>query len=191
MEGLFSLPPNIAPEEKEPAVGGVVVWFAVPEGGVEVLVFPNRLVDCAGFAPPPKRFEVGVWELLPNNPPVAPDDPGVLLVGVVPSAGLAALLKSPPPEVPGGAVGVVVEGLVPPPRFPKEKLEPAAGGLLKRLVEFVGVDEPNKPPVEGALDVVALLDWPPELALPKIDIVYYAVYDIGNIRVLECKDVCV
>lgn len=172
VEELLSFDPNIPP--RAPAVD---VVLAAVGAGVE-LVFPNKLVDWAGFAAPPKIFEVGVCEAPPNIPPEFP-------LGVAAAAGV--LLVAPPPNngfcSPGLdavfpnklVVGVVDEApvgvLLLPPRPPKEKLgvpvEPP-----KRPPEALAVDEPNNPPEAGALDVVALLDWAPELVLPKNDIVW-------------------
>lgn len=82
------------------------------------------------------------------------------------------------PNIP--VVGVVDEapaaGVLLPPKFPKEKLgvpvEPP-----KRPPDEVGVEEPNKPPGAGALDVVALLDWAVVFGLPKSDdIVWLGMY---------------
>lgn len=55
---------------------------------------------------------------------------------------------------------------------PKEKLGVPVDEAPKMLDEEFAFEEPNKPPEAGALDVVVLFDWPPELAvLPKSDIV--------------------
>lgn len=94
--------------------------------------------------------------LLDAAPPIPPNNPFC-------SVGLEAVLPKRPPEVPDEGAAAL---LLPPPRFPKENV----GG--PRLLEAPGAEEPNKPPEAGALDVVALLGWPPELALPKSDMVY-------------------
>lgn len=98
-------------------------------------------------------------------------DPDGLLAAPVPnkgfcSAGLDAVFPNRPPVVPEEVDALPMF----PPRFPKEKLGVPVDELPKTLVEVVGVEEPNNEPVLGAVDVVALLDCAPELALlPKSD----------------------
>lgn len=167
---------------EDPAIIGADAGAALVDVGVVEAGLPNRFVDCAGFAALPKRLglEGGVWELLLNNPePPPPDvgvDPSALFPVVCPnngfcSPGLVAVFPKGPGVVPDEPAAAL---LFPPPRFPKEKAGVPVVELPNRLVEaeVVGVDEPNKLPEGGAVEVVALLlDCPPELELPKSDMV--------------------
>lgn len=135
--------------------------------GVTAGVLPNKPPLAGGFDEPPKR--------LPLVPPPREgvDEPGVALLAAPKSdfcsPGLApALANKLPPEAPEEAV---VLPLAPPGAFPKEKAPAGFDWLPKRppdvLVMGV-VDEPNSPPLLGALEVVALLlDCPEELEAPK------------------------
>lgn len=166
VEALLSFDPNNPTPEKAPDTAEVGVVDAPPvDAGVEEALFPNRFVDCAGFAPP-KRLEEGAEDILPNNGAGLPVDAAV--AGVLPpaaappnngfcSAGLEAVFPNMLVEVPGVPDEPVVV-VVFPPILPKEKLGAPVEEAPKILLEEAWVDEPNKPPAAGALDVVALLD---------------------------------
>jgi len=118
------------------------------DDGAAAGLLPNILLVEPVCDPPPNR-----------EPPVPPprdgvDEAGAALLAAPNidfcSPGLAPALPNrplpPPPSVP---VDRVVDVLLPAPVFPKEKVGvPEAAGV---------VDEPNSPPVAGALEVVALL----------------------------------
>lgn len=186
--GLPSLLPN-----KPPAVD--VVFGVLAAGGV--LVFPKRLPEGAGllaapappnmppedgWEPPPNKPPEPGWALLllllpPNNPapPVEAPEPEFAPVAAPPnkdlpgSAGFAPALPNKPE--PPGADAVLLAGLLlAPPWLPKEKLDEPDCPPNKPDDEEVagaGVVEPNREPEAGALEVVALLDWPAALAPPK------------------------
>lgn len=169
---LLSLLPNKLPELG--AVAGGVELAAV-EAGVDPKIppeaagfpaAPKRDALAAGccvlallLLPEPKRLPLGV---LAPEAGAAPNSEGFA------SAGFAAVL---PNRLPGVVEAGVVEVLLPLPALPKEKPEPdcppnrlpVAGGVL----EAAGA-EPNSEPEAGADEVVALFDWPAELALPKV-----------------------
>ncbi len=159
----------------------VGVVLAAAAFGVED-VLPNRLVavpvDVAAGVLPNRPVLGGVCDeppkrLLPAPPPKdGVDEPGVALLTAPKSdfcsPGLApADANKPPPKAPEEA-GVLL--LPPPAAFPKEKAAAGFDWLPKRPPdEVVGVvDEPNSPPLLGALEVVALLlGCSEELAAPK------------------------
>jgi hypothetical protein len=164
---LLSCDPNSPPEGKAPVVVGVVLAVAV--FGVEDEL-PNRLppvvvvvVVVAGLLPNRLVLE-GVCDEAPKKPPPAPPPSvGVVELGVPPlvapnndfcSPGFApAFPNTPALEAPEEAVVVL---LPPPPRLPNE----IVGVLLPKIPpdEVVGVvEEPNSPPLAGALEVAALL----------------------------------
>lgn len=131
--------------------------------------------------PPPNRLEAGLSAGLaasPNRPPVD---------GVV--------LAAPPKSDAAGAEVVGVELLPPPKRdeppgvvaAPEKRLEPAgfwapafccpkmplAGGAAEVLPAVppppnVGAPPPNRPPVDGAVELVLLAAAPDELGVPKL-----------------------
>lgn len=177
---LLSLFPNRPPEEL--AAGGVEA--AAVEAGVE-LVFPKSPPVAAGLAAAPNRDPPAAGCVLvllllpePNMPPpvvalgvLAPEAGAPNSDGFA-SAGFAAVLPNRLPGVPVPESGVV-ELLLPLPALPNEKPEeadcppnrppPVEGGVL----EAAGA-EPNNEPEAGAEEVMALFDWPAELAFPKV-----------------------
>ena len=186
---------------------GVDEAFAVLVVGVVVLA-PNKLPDEPGLEPPPKILEldVGVWAPPKSPPPVdgvveAPNK-GFWSVGLVPvfpnrlpavfeEVGVVLLLGvvlpneklvAPPAPVP---VPVPVPVLVPVPVPVPVTAAPAVDCPPKRLGEAEEgvVDEPNRPPVAGALLVVALF-CPEELAPKLKDMITIA--SVGRESGLEC-----
>jgi hypothetical protein len=177
--------PNTPPDGNAPEAVDVV--FVAVDVGVE-LGFPKREpgVDAGLLAPPnipppeagcelppPNSVppEAGCELVPPNKPPAPPAGVDVPEVGAVVaeappnkgfwSAGLAAALPNKLLPVP--AEGVAALLLLPLPGFePKGKPDPPAA-CPNRPDEAAGVDEPNSEPVAGAVEVVALLDWPAEL----------------------------
>lgn len=179
--GLLSLLPN-----KPPAVA--IVFEVLAAGGV--FVFPKTLPEGAGllaapalpnmppgdgWEPPPNKPPEAGWEvplLPPNNPPVPPvgveaPEPAFapaaapLNRDLPDSAGFAPPNK---PEPPVADVVLLAWLLLAPAWLPKEKFDELGCPPNKPDVEGVGVVEPNREPGAGALEVVALLDWPAALA---------------------------
>lgn len=193
--GLLSLLPNKPPDANEPpavgavlevpAAGGVLVFpKTLPEEAGLLAAPPNRPPEDGWEPPPNKPPEAGLVVLLlllpPNNPPVAPvgveaPEPEFAPVAAPPnkdllaSAGCAPVLPNKPEPAVEGVV-VLAWLLLAPPGLPKEKLDEPDCPPNKPDDEeaaAAGVVEPNREPVAGALEVVALLDWPAALAPPK------------------------
>lgn len=174
--------PNRPPDGNTLVVVVVDVAAAL-EGGVE-LVFPKRPplgADVAVLPPPKSPPLAGACEVGPNSalPPVLAPPPGVDVPEPSPpplnnglcSAGFVPPKppNKPPPAPAEGAVDVLL------PPVPKEKLFELVfpAGCPNRLVVPAGFDVPNSEPAAGAVDVVALLDWPAELLAPKLKDMMY------------------
>lgn len=190
--GLLSLLPNKLPDGKEPpavevpvfevlAAGGVLVFPKIEGAGLLAAPAPPNMPPEDDWEPPPNKLPEAGWVLLlpPNSPPPPPVGVEALEPEFAPAAALpnkdlpdSAGLAPALPNKPGPPVAdvVLLAGLLlAPPWLPKEKPdEPdCPPNKLDEEVAGAGVVEPNREPEAGALEVVALLDWPAALAPPK------------------------
>lgn len=189
--GLLSLLPNMPPDGNEPpavavvfevlAAGGVLVFpKMLPEGaGLLAAPAPPNMPPVDGWEPPPNKPPEAGWELLllpPNNPPPPPvgveaPEPAFAPAAAPPNKDVpdsAGFVPPNKPEPPVADVVLLAWLLLAPAWLPREKPDEPDCPPNKPDVAGAGVVEPNRELEAGALEVVALLDWPAALALPKV-----------------------